>query len=318
MRPSRRLCAVLSHNVHTGGVGKDTSVWMHGIVGTKKNWRTCSKQFLALPASHHYGTSLVLEHRGHGESHGMVGNNTVENCASDLEALLAHTGLDPALVSAHSFGGKVALKYIERRMQLQSSTSPNSMEGGWSGPLRHVWVLDSLPGVYTSDRPDTANSVFRVLEELSDLPQEFESRDWAVTELQARGIALPVALWLGTSVVPVPARGTKGPRRARFGFDIAVIQDLFADFVALDMWPMLDAFAATSRAARANGQVFPTIHYLRAGKNTAWTPHVLDRFAELEHSSGGGVRLHCMPHVGHWLHTEDPKGMLELMTREGV
>ena len=215
MRQSQRLCAVLSHDMHVGGVGKEVSVWMHGIVGTKKNWRTCSKQFLAMPASRDYGTSLVLEHRGHGESHGMTGDNTVENCALDLEALLVHTGVNPALVSAHSFGGKVALKFIERQMQHQSLSSANTMDGGWSGPLRHVWVLDSLPGVYASDRHDSATSVSAVLGVLGKLPAEFESREWAVKELQAHGIALPVALWLGTSVVPVPARGPEGKRQAR-------------------------------------------------------------------------------------------------------
>ena len=113
------------------------------------------------------------------------------------------------------------------------------------------------------------------------------------------------------------------------------------------MWPMLDAFAAASHAALSNGVPFPTIHYLRAGNNPAWTPEVcnlnpnpnpnpnfnlnlnlnpnlnrteqvLERFAALKHASLGGVRLHLMPNVGHWLHTENPKGMLDIMTREGV
>jgi len=29
--------------------------------------------------------------------------------------------------------------------------------------------------------------------------------------------------------------------------------------------------------------------------------------------SDGAVRLHTMPHVGHWLHVEDVRGMIQLL-----
>ena len=306
----RCMSSVLSHDVHKGGKdgkGEQTAVWLHGIVGSKKNWRTVSKTFLGLPQAASFDTSVVLEHRGHGKSHGLQGANTVSNCSKDFEELMLHTQRTPTLINAHSFGGKVALKYVEN--QLLTCDAPTA--AATAASLSQVWMLDTLPGIY-SDQHDGANSVFNVLQELRTMPRTFPSRDWVVAELQARGISRGIALWLGTSVVSAMEDGT-GNRVAAFGFDTSVIMELFNDFVALDMWPTLEAFGAAAAEAKACGSAYPTIHYLRAGKNSAWTPDLLERFRALEHSSGGGVQLHAMMHCGHWLHTEDPAGMLELI-----
>ena len=82
-----------------------------------------------------------------------------------------------------------------------------------------------------------------------------------------------------------------------------------------DFWPFL---RATATGANASGTMGTSgeLHFVRAGKNTAWadTPGVLAGFDELgameteaEADAGGAagrVQLHTLPEVGHWVHIE--------------
>jgi pimeloyl-ACP methyl ester carboxylesterase len=118
---------------------------MHGIVGSKRNWKTCSKTFLAAHEAH-FDQSVTVDHRGHGNSHGFKTPHTVAACSDDLTGLLASlqvcdnpgVGAMPGLLSGHSFGGKVALLYIQRLMRSQEYTKV---------PL-NTWILDSHPGIF--------------------------------------------------------------------------------------------------------------------------------------------------------------------------
>jgi hypothetical protein len=73
-------------------------------------------------------------------------------------------------------------------------------------------------------------------------------------------------------------------------------------FKFADLWSFLESYRGSS-----------TIHFLRAGKNKGWVPEIVNRFETIEARSNGKVRLHTMPHVGHWLHVEDMKGMLDMI-----
>ena len=68
------------------------------------------------------------------------------------------------------------------------------------------------------------------------------------------------------------------------------------------MWPFLESYQGSTN-----------IHFLRAGKNKGWTPEILNRFEAVQAKSRGKIKLHTMPHVGHWLHVEDMKGMLDII-----
>lgn len=291
MRIGRFLrSSVLSHDVHSGiGSGKEVSVWLHGILGHKKNWRTCSRKFLNY-AGDIYGSSVVPEYRGHGESHGFSGPNTVAHCAVDLKDLFQHLHIEPALVCAHSFGGKVILKYLEDLM-VNSPVLPKGT--GKLGRLRHVWVLDSLPGKYPTELNNGPQSVQHVMGVLRDLPPTFKNRMWLINHLKSLGISDGIAQWLGTSVIRVEDPET-GLRSSALGFDTDVVFDLFHDFVPLDLWSVLDMFGEQSAAARAQGEPFPTLHYLRAGQNPTWTPDILDRFETLQHETKGKTGPACI------------------------
>ena len=117
--------------------------FLHGILGSKRNWRTPANVFRKL---HPNFTCYAIDLRGHGESHFIDDskikweNNTVYNSAEDLHELIINQKINsintPNILCAHSFGGKVALKYLEK-LYLSDMELPD-----------HTWILDSLPGPY--------------------------------------------------------------------------------------------------------------------------------------------------------------------------
>lgn len=266
---------------------------MHGILGSKKNWRTPGHEFIK---RHGQYEAVLVDHRGHGSSPTVSrGTNSVADCADDIvemfQSELKHVP-PPRIIVAHSFSGKVALTYLQKLVASSVNTHRPA----------HTWILDSLPGPY--DRGADAaqqQSVANIIGLLAALPATFASKDWMVKHLAAQGIPLSVALWLCMNVVPAP-EGSAAP--CRFSFDIATIVSLFADYCRLDLWPFLQTYDG-SRGA---------VHFLRAGKNPAWTPEVLRRFDELTRRNPH-VHLHTMPHVGHWLHADDLHGTLDMIDK---
>lgn len=279
-----------------------SALFMHGILGSKKNWRTFSHEFVKLNGQF---TTIAVDHRGHGSSPALHHTpNTVASCADDIIDTIDSPDLQvPPLkiISAHSFSGKVALMYLKKRLETD-------------GPVpEHLWVLDALPGLYDGT-VDSAQrqSVAGIIRLVSSLPAEFPSKDWMVQHLVAQAIPLPIALWLCMNVVPATvANGGAGGGQFRFSFDTATIESLFADYCAQDLWGFLEEYARDREGDRTACR----IHFIRAGKNHAWTPEVLGRFDELTRGGArSSVQLHAMPHVGHWLHSDDLHGTLRIMS----
>lgn len=269
---------LLSHEIINSNKDGTCAIFMHGILGSKRNWKTPATEFLKQCNGY---KAVIIDHRGHGESGNLVGKNTVQSCAEDLYNTVKQ--IQPiessSIVCGHSFGGKVALMYSKL---LEEKKLPLP---------KHTWVLDSLPGEYVIDENE---SVSKVLDVVAQCPPSFSSRDAAIQHLQGSGIPKPIALWIATNLV----RDSSG---VRFIFDIRTILELFEDYCKVDLWNYLESYKGSG-----------TIHFIRAGKNNSWTKEVLDRFSSIT-SSNKKVKLHHMPHVGHWLHSEDMHGMLKII-----
>merc|ERR1719440_2771169 len=96
-------------------------VLTHGILGSKRNWRTPAN---LLAKTQPDIKVLTVDHRGHGNSHGpslSTRSNTVDACAMDLEETIlkdvGEGGSDVDILSGHSFGGKVVLQLLKRRIE---------------------------------------------------------------------------------------------------------------------------------------------------------------------------------------------------------
>lgn len=277
---------------------KHNGIFIHGILGSKKNMRTPAKEFIQLFPNY---SAYTLDLRGHGASSSSSlneGTSTMTQCAKDLERFFSlnlpvETNHIPEMICAHSLGGKVVLKYLQQLYD-------NGL------PLPHnTWILDSLPGKYNFENISSdSQSVLRVLEVLKTIPQPFESRQVVMKTLVNQGISPSIAAWLGTSVIENVNGGS------RWAFDLSIIQDLFSDFCEVDMWEFLERYDGKAPYSNGEGGM---IHYVRAGRQSKWSPEILEKFERLNVSSGGKIKLHTMPNVGHWLHAEDLPGLLKIM-----
>jgi pimeloyl-ACP methyl ester carboxylesterase len=61
------------------------------------------------------------------------------------------------------------------------------------------------------------------------------------------------------------------------------------------------------------------IAVVHAENSDRWQPHILQKLEALskkDHQSPeeGTVSFHVLPNAGHWVHVDNPKGLLEIMT----
>ena len=232
-------------------------VLTHGILGSKRNWRTPAN---LLAKTQPDIKVLTVDHR-HGNSHGpslSTRSNTVDACAMDLEETIlkdvGEGGSDVDILSGHSFGGKVVLQLLKRRIE----------EGT---PLpEHTWILDSLPCEYddTSVSENAQESVVNIFDSLRDVRTPFPSVKHAVHELMGKGISLPIAQWLTSCVRPLDGHGNE---MLTWGFDLEVATELFQDF---DSSTCGNSSRILMVPARPSGKD-AHLHFVRAGRNPLWT-----------------------------------------------
>jgi hypothetical protein len=166
----------------------------------------------------------------------------------------------------------------------------------------------------------------------------YESKQAALGHLLTQGVNKAIVHWLAVNLISDGA----DPEQYRYCFDIEFIYKLFQDFSASDVWPFLHEFThaharhqpyARHQAQGHHGQSHGSqerlkhahdsqhgheskIVFVRAGRNKAWTPFVLEQFAALEQSSESHcVKLVTMEHVGHWLHVDDMQGVVNILTQ---
>ena len=151
---------------------------------------------------------MLVDARGHGESHGAPGPHTLQACVDDLDAL----AFEGDVVVGHSFGGKVAMAWAQRHE-------------------RPAFVLDSYPGVLPG--VDDSNQVAATLGAIEAVSMPSASRKAVVEALMEQGLALGVAQWLTTSL-----RNTDGG--LQWAFDLGVVRALIEDYWVTDLWPVLE------------------------------------------------------------------------------
>jgi pimeloyl-ACP methyl ester carboxylesterase len=284
------------------------AVFLHGVLGSKKNMRTPAKEFIKLYPNY---SSIVIDLRGHGLTPPLTGPNTMKQCAIDLQNLFQIELKQeiPTLLCGHSLSGKVVLNYLSLLSQQHKSLPINS------------WILDSLPGPYdlTTTSSDS-QSVAQILNILQTIPVPFPSRNSIIKTLTAEHHISPaIATWLGTSVIDSSHSSEKRTSDERGGsqwsFQLPVVLELFHDFCQEDLWETLEhTFPSEGPGLGGGGEGRGgMIHYVRAGRQKKWKSDILEHFEKIEKTSAGRVKLYTMPNVGHWLHAEDLPGLLRLM-----
>ncbi len=302
--------------------------FLHGILGNKKNWRTPAKAFIQ---KHPYYSGFTVDLRGHGDSSAVTSQlppNTVRACSEDLHRLfrseefrslhpqfrsrsVSADTMDLSLVNhqnvvlcGHSFGGKVLLEHLHA---LTSSTS-----SGVPAPAVEftTFILDSIPDIFDPNYDSQLHrhqSVNAIIKLLVTSPRLFPKKEDAMKFLETNGQTRFVSQWLLMNLIPVTENDVIVGWK--FCFDIEGIDELFNDFQRLSYWDMLERFNQHTSSPSPNGKIV----FVRAGKNPFWKHNqVHERLAEIS-AKNPHVKYVTMPHVGHWLHSEDLIGLLQVM-----
>ncbi|KAG6955446.1 hypothetical protein JG687_00011194 [Phytophthora cactorum] len=296
---ARREKSTLSYRVFedtsSGKEPTKTALVMHGILGNKLNWRTFSQKLTKANPDWRF---ICLDLRGHGDSPSFSEPHNLEACADDVVyvfdlliplKLAAHLKVEPTAVLGHSFGGKVALTYLQQCMQHARA------------PPSQVWVLDSLPGTGATDyaRRDLTNSIETILPVVKKIPLPIRAKAQLIKDLQGHGVALGEAQWLTTNL----RLTSKSPELYEWKMDVDVIEQLFRSFLGSDLWPVVENPPATEGKD-------VEIHFVHASKNNMWTSELLDR---LDAQQENQVYHHLLEKSGHWVHIDNPVGLMKII-----
>jgi esterase len=218
---------------------------------------------------------VLVDLRHHGQSSGAPPPNTLAACAADLVSLGRFLDHEPEVLIGHSFGGKVALEYTRQG----------------APALEQVWVLDAVPGPQTEvDQTEIA----AVIRAVRAIPMPVASRRDLVQHLtDESGMSSGLAEWMATNL-------KRQGEAYVWVFDLDAIQELMADYFRVDLWD----FLAQSRER-------PEIQLVVAERSDRWTPALRERAQRLPAASR--VRYRQLPSSGHWVHVDNPDGLLSML-----
>lgn len=262
--------------VAPGAAPTATAFLLHGILGSRRNWRGFIRQLAPRLPDWRF---VLVDQRNHGDSHGAPGPHTLQACARDLEALAALLGGPPDAVLGHSFGGKVALTYARDR--------------GHS--LSQVWLLDATPDPLADDEALEEHRVARVIRRLREVDQPLARRDAVIPALERLGASPAFAAWMTTNL-----RRDEQAGGYVWRFDLDAAEEMLTSYLEADLWPFLEALPGGLE-----------VHLVRGGRSELWTDAT---FARLE-ALVDPVTIHTLPSAGHWLHADDPEGLAGVIAR---
>ncbi|XP_072999638.1 uncharacterized protein [Typha latifolia] len=273
-----------------------TAFVLHGLLGSGRNWRTFSRSLaseLQKRSPSDEWRMVLVDLRNHGRSAGIKGLGPIHdmvNAAKDLANLVkSKCWAWPDVVIGHSMGGKVALDF---------AASCARGDYGESAVLpKQLWVLDSVPGEVNSD--DSDGEVEKVLHTLKGLPSPLPSRKWVVDHMLSLGFSKPLSEWIGSNL-------KKAGEHVTWAFDLNAAIEMFNSYRDRSYWSVLEQPPKGLEVA-----------IVQAENSDRWHPPVLQKLEALsrkgEISEEGKVSLHVLPRSGHWVHVDNPKGLLGIM-----
>lgn len=269
---------------------------VHGLLGTGRNWRTFARS-LAKQAAAESGRGwriALVDQRNHGRSAELPGfdpPHTMEAAAQDLIDLVQqkYGGQHVSVIAGHSLGGKTTLEYLKL---VSTKCSKPQLP-------RQVWILDANIGKVTVDK-DAPSDVDKIVTEISNLRPPIASREWLYKYMEDQGYSMGLRLWMGSNLVP------DGQGKLKWGFNIDGASDMYASYKQNSYWDIL--------SAPPEGTV---LNVVRAEQSDRWTKETMLQLEEAQtkaaEHSGGQLRVRVLKNAGHWLHVDNPHGLMDMM-----
>ena len=158
-------------------------------------------------------------------------------------------------------------------------------------PPVQIWVIDSTP----EPSPAEGNSA-RMLRLLAQSPERFADRDEAIAWVQAGGFDEPTARWMAMNL-------QRREGEWAWQLDVSGLQDLLADFARADLWSIVESAPPGTE-----------IRFVKAEQDSILSDEATERLERLE-ACGEAVHVSRLS-GGHWLHIDNPTGLLELLAAE--
>jgi pimeloyl-ACP methyl ester carboxylesterase len=267
-----------SHLVVGPADAKNCALLVHGILGSAKNLYSFARQ---LQQKRPEWCLLVADLRGHAGLLEAPPPHTIHSCSEDLRRLMAHLGKRPRVLLGHSFGGKVCLQYVQD-MQLGQHE------------LEQLWLLDSNPATVPLDEKSEVSQVFAAARRVTT---PIAKRADVADAMRAQGLPDRIATWMTTNL-----RHAGDHYEWTLSFDI--VEQLLADYREIDFWPFISA----ARTA-------PQIHWVIGEQSDRIDAELRER-ARAVAEQNSSLRVHLLPNAGHWVHVDNPSGLVELLDRD--
>jgi pimeloyl-ACP methyl ester carboxylesterase len=254
-------------------------IFLHGILGRGSNWQTFAKRLLQARPDFE---ALLVDLRMHGDSQNLLPPHTLAAAAADVGALIVQP--DPKPVRAligHSFGGKLAMRLLET---------------GDSSGVRQVWVLDASPAA--REGREQGDLIGRVLAALGELPHAVPTRSAFIAHMTDRAVDRSIAQWLAKNLV-------RDEHGLHFAMELPAIAALLADHDRSDFWRVVQHPPPAIRLC-----------FVLGGRSQSISSTARERLHAL--AERGVIDVFVLPEAGHWLHTDDPNGLLEILAQRLV
>lgn len=279
-----------------------TAILIHGLMGAGKNLRSLARNLLAavsqLNSQNAAGWQIMLvDLRNHGNSAGLEHlkpPHDIPSAARDIAELVKSQSWKwPEIVLGHSLGGKVALEFGESCVQGRYGLS--------AVPPKQLWVLDSVPCKIDVEQN---GEVERVLKTIQSLPDPVPSRRWLVEHMMKEGFSKILSEWLGSNLKRIDTQSEK----MMWLFDVKGIYDMYLSYRQTDYWSFLESPPKGS-----------DVGIVRAENSDRWLPSVVSQLEKLVEASKqpteqqGTVSYHVLEKAGHWMHVDNPDGLVEML-----
>ncbi len=243
------------------GTGPHPVVLLHGFLGAGRNLASLAR---VLTRRQPDRVLHLPDLPGHGGSLPSARGADFAAMALEVEAFLESLEADaPVDLAGHSFGARVALTCLAR------SESHEGLVG-------RVAILDMTPGVLAAPAAD------RMVQDLLDAPDHFESRQAAEEHFRARSHDPAIVRWLSMNLMRHDD-GTFGWR-----VDRAYLAAVHTATRPVDLWPVVERH-------------HDRVSVLRGARSSLVTPADCQRFERL------GIPLHTLENSGHFLHVDAPE-----------
>ncbi|KAE9612857.1 putative palmitoyl-CoA hydrolase [Lupinus albus] len=268
-----------------------TAVFLHGILGCRKNWGTFARRLAQEFPTWQF---LLVDMRCHGDSASIKkrGPHTVQSAALDVLKLVRELRITPRVLVGHSFGGKVALSMVDQ------AAKPLAR------PVK-VWSLDATPGKVRAGG-DGEDHPAELISFLSTLPKEVSSKRDVVKALIDQGFSNDVAQWVVTNLRSTSSVDSK-LSSFRWVFDLTGIAEMYRSYEGTNLWKIVEDVPSGVH-----------VNFLKAERSLhRWALEDLQRIhaaEELAAEEGAGVKMHVLEDAGHWIHADNPDGLFRILS----